>query len=328
MTAVGVIPKGTLAVEQPYYKRQPVKKNAQPNGLKEKFVECARSLAHGGLELIKSLKDLRTVIVLRGGISTVMVPIKVVALCKTCILFRRYTREKKIDASLNICDLIRQIGENVATTVVSLERLKVIQRTSGLWARPFAIGLSVLSISAIAMNVRVCMRTRRLMKEMREAEEKAKVGGEISLESYRALVQVIKQEQSEDNEFASDTFNVKEKHLMHTLTEMDRKISAKLSSDKPDEVAEGRALLKKASEGLKGRVKKNITSSMTSLVASITNIVGTVILLLSPAAPVAWVVLGAATVLDVGCWIHHKVKEYHFAKSVELKRTKWQWLIC
>jgi hypothetical protein len=296
---------------------------SKPTSLLSRMGEKLSAGMQDSLAFFKTLGNLRSIIIFNGAMAAVTAPFKIVAIAKKVSTFRQNNREKKIDAGLQICDLIRQIGEGVVTVIVSLERLKKIAYTSKIWARPLAPVLSIFSIAVIANNVRTCMRMRRLLKEIDEAMEK-----EPTLDGYQKIMKLINQKQKADKDFASDTFNLNIEQLQQALLKTETIICSKFRSQSLGEKEEGKELLQKALIGLRGRVKKNITASMFSVVSSIVSIVGTIVLLLSPLSPVGWVVVGGAIAIDSSSWIHHKVKEYQFAKSVALKRTKLQWITC
>lgn len=257
-----------------------------------------------------------------------LVPFHVVSIAKICIGFPRYNKEKKIDAGLNICSGLREIADSTATFIVKLEDIHAIPTSPVAWTTPFAIVMSVLSIVSVVVNVRTCMKVKRLMKEFNLAETSGKVDGKITKASYQAMLKVIKSKQNEDEDFISDVFNTTKEKLACALVRLESSFTEKLQSKDLQVVEEGQKILEKSVKSLKGRVKHNLTSSILNIISSTVNIIGTAIFLAFPVSPLGWAIIAVSALIDAGRWINHKVVEYQFAKVVELKRTKWEWVTC
>lgn len=259
----------------------------------------------------------------------VFLPVKGVEFVQNCASFPKIDRQKQIDAVLKICNNFREIIESAGSFAVVLERVKAIpSRLLEPLATPFVITLSALSIFSVASNVRTCMKVKRLMHELNQAEEKGKIDGKLTHASYKAMLNVLENEQFKDENFISNIFNTTQDQLKEVFAEIDLKISKKLSSNNSEEIHEGQKILENSVKSLKGRVKQNIFSSAFAITSSVVNIFGTAMLLALPIAPLGWVVLGVKMVIDLGRLIHHKIVEYQFAKDVDLKRTKWEWMTC
>jgi len=292
------------------------------------FVQFIIDNFNNGVEAVKKLAQMKPVIFMKGFSALVMTPFTVAAIVKTCRVFAQYTREKKIDAALTLCEQFRRIGENAATLVVSLERIKAIRVSPIAWAKPFAGVLAALSIASIVSNVRTYMKVKRLMREWGQVEESGKEQGKMTLDGYRSILDLIKQKQKEDSDFISETFNVSEEQLQRALSSVERQAEGQLSSHDAEETAQATELLEKTAQMLKGRIKQNLVSSILVMVSSVVNLIGTTLLLVCPVLPIGWIAVGATVLLDGGNWIRHKVVDYQFAKAMDVKRTKWEWATC
>lgn len=305
--------------------QQPVKRFS----IDERVVAFVQSIVDGfnsGVETIKKLSQLKQVIFLKGTFALAMTPFTLAAMIQTCRVFSGYSTEKKIDAGLTICDHLRHMGENAATVVVSLEGLRVIRRTPVAWAQPFAVVLSVLSIASIINNIRTYRKVKNIMREMLQIEENSKVEGKMTLAAYKSMIEVIEKKRQEDSDFVSEMFCVKEGQLELACASMERKIESQLSSENLEEVSQGQELLEKTVAHLKGRVKQHLVSSVLSTTSSVINMIGTMILLFCPIAPIGWITVGAAVLIDSSNWVRHKVVDYLFVKAMDIKRSKLEWV--
>lgn len=289
----------------------------------EKIVAFFQSMIdnlNGAVESIKKLASKKYVIFFKGLSAAVMTPFSIVAIVQTCWTFANYSREKKIDAGLSLCEHFRRIGENAATLVVSLEGMKVIRKSPVAWTKPFAGVLSILSLASIAGNIRTCVKVKRLMREWKQVEESGRQEGKMTLSGYRALLDFIKAKQAQDGDFISEMFNISEDHLNAALSSVEKKAE--------QEMEQAGELLEKTTRLLKGRIKQNLVSSTVTTISSVINLLGTTLLLLCPALPIGWAIVGITTAMDGSNWLRHKAVDCRFAKAMNVQRTKWEWITC
>lgn len=299
------------------------------SSIKPEFFDTIKKIAEtilDGLNFV--IQPIKKVIVLKQLVEVVTVPITIFDIVKTSLSIPKASKEKKIDAGLSICNNIKGVGESGAAFVVALEELSAIPAITAAWATPFAIVMSVLSFASIISNIRTCRKVNRVMQELNLAEESGKIHGKVTLESYRAMLEVIRKRQAEDEDFIPDIFNVDQEKLADALVQKEEKIRCKLFSEDPKDIEEGQKSLEIAVKSLKGRVKQNSISSVIGVTSSIVNIIGTTFLLALPALPIGWAILGLGALTDGARWIHHKVVEYNFIKTMEMKRTTWEWITC
>lgn len=299
------------------------------SSLKSDLVDLITTLA---LSIINGLnhvvEPMKKIAIFNHMAQIVYVPLVAMTLVKNCIHLPTQEREKKIDTGLNICSNLREISESIATFLVALERIELMPASILSWGVPFTAVMSVLSLASIASKFRTCLKVRRFMQSFKQAEELGKVEGKLSYLSYTAILNLIESEQMKDNNFISEMFNTSEDNLADLLINTQLKAEDKLASTDPKDLKEAQEIVERVVKGLKNRVKQNIVSSVLAITSSVVNIIGTVLLLSLPILPVGWAVFAVGTMIDGGRFICHKVGEYRFAKAIELKRTKWEWITC
>lgn len=272
-------------------------------------------------EIPKSHIDaIRNIVTIKQLVEVVLAPLYILTIIKTCMIFRRLPEGKKVDAALNITSNVKDIGENAGAFVGALDKINKIPTTKIAWLGPFAVVMAGLSLASITNNIRTCMRTRELLREIRFAENSGKVDGQLTQASYRNVLDLFERKDKADKEFISDYFNVKESKFADALVNIES--SVRSAAD------EGVEKIKKTLNALKSRLRREIAGTAAAATASVLSMIGICLLFASPAAPAGWVVLGTSSVIDLSRWIHHKFVEYKFAKAIDLQRTKVEWILC
>lgn len=260
--------------------------------------------------LNRCLSPAKNIIALKELLDLAFAPLKLINLVDNCFTIRQSNIEEKIDLSLEIVSDFKEVAESGGTVVAALEDLKAIPITSARWATPFAAILSVFSIASIVSNVRTCLKTRKLMREIEAAG------------SYRSVLNLLEGKHAEDHEFFSKVFHANDNNFADAL------VNIELLAASLDDKKQAEQLLGKALKTLKGRVRQNIVHSALSIVASTIAIIGTAVLLATPLSPVGWLILGGGAFIDLARMTTHKICEYKFARSINLKRSKWEWATC
>lgn len=313
---------------------------ALPLSNESKFSTNASFLASNIVESIKSLystvldgyetviEPIQKVLVFQHIIKIYKVPYSIVDIVKNRGFFTEKNPEKKIDKGLKVCNNIREITESTGAFIVALDTLKVISFPVSVCAKPFTAVISLLSIGAMITKYRTCIKVLKFMRALNDAEEKGKVGGKVTLQSYQGILDLIGQKQAEDDQFIGEMFNTTEEKLGDVLSRVQVQARAQLSSSEVKDVDEGQKIIEVTIGALKGRVKKDFISHTVALVASTVALIGTLILLVTPSTILGWIMLGLGILIDIEQFIYHKVTEYQFATAIDLKRTKWEWITC
>jgi hypothetical protein len=274
------------------------------------------------------IEPIQKVLVFQHILQIYKIPYTIVDIVKNRNFISEKDPEKRIDKGLKVCNNFREISETTGAFIVALDTLKAISFPVSACAKPFTAVISILSIGAMITKYRTCMKVFKFMRALNDAEEKGKVDGRVTLQSYQGIMDLIAQKQAEDDQFIGEMFNTTEEKLGDVLSRIQVHAHTQLSTGEAKEVDEGQKIIETASSALKGRVKKEFISHTVALVASIIALIGTLILLVTPSTVIGWIMLGLGILIDIEQFIYHKVTEYQFATAVDLKRTKWEWITC
>ena len=262
------------------------------------------------------------------GVGLGCVPSSLIDISTNCKSLLCDPPKKKINATLDLITGLKEIGEGIAAFAEYLIGLKAISESSSAWAGPFGLVMTALSIASIARKAMIWKETDHLLKEFDAAVSSTGLKKMPTTASLHAILKLIENKQEEDSNFVSDVFNVKPESFAEAMVDRERLIDEKLASDKPEEQESGRKLLAKTIKSLRGRVQKNIISSAVSIVASVVNMIGSIVIFCCPIIPLGWGLVGASAVIDIGRLVYHKATEYLFAQAIGLKRSTFEWITC
>lgn len=271
------------------------------------------------------LKEFATAI---QGISVGCLPLNVLEVGMSCKSLVTDPPNKKLNASLDIISGIKEIGEGITGLMEFLVGVKAVSEAAAAWSGPFGLVMSALSIVSIAKRAKIIKETNDLLNEFDAIVEETSHEGKINAASYTAVMKLLENKQNEDSDFLTDVFNVKEAVFAHALLDRKKTIDERLASPDQNEQEKGDHLAAQMVKSLRGRIQKNITSSAVSIVASIVNMIGSILIFLCPVLPVGWALVGASSIIDGGKLVHHKISEYLFAQEIGFTRTRLEWLVC
>jgi hypothetical protein len=286
------------------------------------FASSIRATTHTLLEPAKKLAGAA------NGFSLGFVPLEILGLGESIKGLVEDPPLKKINASLDIISALKEIGEGIVTFLGYLADLKAIAESSLSWSGPFSLVMTALSISSIARKVKICTDTHGLLQEFDTVISAARTKGKLTQHTLHEIMCWIENKQRADQDFLSEFLNVKEESFAEALVAREREIDEKLSSSKPQECEEGQEQLEKTIKSLRGRIQKNIPSSIISIVSSIVSMVGSILVFCCPVNPLGWSLIGVSGLIDAGRLIYHKVTEYESSKEIGLKRTYFEWICC
>lgn len=306
-----------------FFKTKPVGgANAGPNG--------GHTHPHKGLKgiSVRTFEAIRGVIMAKQVVDILLTPVYLYNIVKSCLTFSKQTVHKQIDTSLDIATDVKEVGESTGTFVGGLEGLQAIPKAHATWLGPFALAMSIFSIAGMIKNIRACFKMRQLVKEIKLAVDCGKVNGELTIGSYRNVLDLFDKKTMEDDDFVTDYFNANDIKFTEALVKIEEEARMKLESEDQGVRKEGQEYVEKALKMLKGRLKTEIGHCAIAATASVISIIATAILFCSPLSPAGWVILGVSSAMDLARWGHHKYVEYRFAKSINLERTNLEWLMC
>ena len=209
-----------------------------------------------------------------------------------------------------------------------LEGLRAISESAISWSGPFSLVMTIFSVASIARNVKICKETYTLLEEFDEIVRLTRAKGKPTQNSLHEVLRWIENKQREDADFLDDFLNVKEESFVEALVARERCIDEKIASSNPQEQEEAEQLLATTIKSLRGRVQKNITESVVSIVASVVNMIGSILIFCCPLNPVGWSLVGISGLIDGGRVIYHKVTEYQSAQEIGMRRSYLEWILC
>lgn len=265
---------------------KPIKFTAEYINLKALIVGCALvNCARYVANLSKGLFGIKPEVYMLGParlIAGVQVPLSLYDIAQNIVILAKGTFGEKVDGLFSVIGGVGTIGDAVSTFASGLESVGAVAAKSIMWATPLLVVSIGLEVAGIIVSLKGMVETHLLSRELFKNASLHKSAEEYTLEDYRQGVEHLGQRIDSEFTFASKYFRSDKEKLADRMLDIELEAQQLLNSPEPEKQQEGKNLLHRTMNILKGRLTKRILSYAVGILAATVCIIGIVILLAVP----------------------------------------------
>lgn len=248
----------------------------------------------------------------------VKLPLSILSIINSIRGFKESSLNEKCEDVLNVISEVGNLADNVATATDGLAAIGLTTAKVVVWTSPlFIVGLT-LQTAGLVLTTKSLVETHIFSKAFKKSVALKEKVETYALHHFASGVDLIVERSSKGKRFVSKHFGVKSDQLMARLNKIKIKAETLEKSGDQEKKLKIQSKMKRTVELLDRRMMVMKKSKALTIVATTISIIGIIVLLTTPAAPVGFVLLGIGSIIELTHYFKMRSMTKQFKADMKL----------
>lgn len=276
-----------------------------------------RHTVHSICESIRSIKNARPLESFKI-VLLLSVPISIKSIGESVLSIKGSNNSEKVDAVLNIVSEVGTIADVIATSAEGFIPLGLATVKIAVWATPLFLVALGLEMAGLVLTTKNLIETHRFSKTFEKSADLTRKVEEYSVKHFASGVASIVEGTRKGRTFVTKHFGVASENLHARLEKIQKKATEVFASTDEVRKEKYRHKMKRTMELLDKRMTTMKWSRAATITLVVLAVIGVAVLMLTPAAPVGFAILGVAAALSITHYLTMRSLDGKFEREMKL----------